>query len=108
MKRIILISTMLILSCNFLQAQPSLKTRNIAINLDTPWEILWGPDNFIWFTERHGDVSRVNPETSEVFEVISISEAREVGEGGLLGMVIDPDFETNRYFYECEDFYRKI
>lgn len=85
-------------------AQDNLVTRVVATNLDTPWEILWGPDNHIWFTERSGKISRVNPETSEVFEVIDIPEVVENGEGGLLGMVLDPDFQENNYFYVSYDY----
>ena len=105
MKRIVLLSILLILGITGLKAQPSLKTTNIATNLDTPWEILWGPDNYIWFTERQGKVSRVNPESGEVFEVITIEEVREVGEGGLLGMVIDPDFKENNFFYVAYNYF---
>ncbi len=85
-------------------AQNNLVTRAVATNLDTPWEILWGPDDYIWFTERPGRVSRVNPETSEVFEIIDIGDVRENGEGGLLGMVLDPDFQENNYFYVAYDY----
>lgn len=80
-------------------AQNNLHTRTIASNLDTPWEIIWGPDNYIWFTERQGTISRVNPETGAVSEIINIADVHEVGEGGLLGMVLDPDFSENNFFY---------
>ena len=32
-------------------------THSVVTGLDTPWEILWGPDNYIWLTERRGNVS---------------------------------------------------
>jgi glucose/arabinose dehydrogenase len=91
----------LLFGCCHLSAfsQNNLQTRVVATNLDTPWEILWGPDNFIWATERFGRISRINPQTGEVSEVITIAEVNERGEGGLLGMVPDPDFNTNNYFY---------
>lgn len=104
--RTIAISIVLIpLFFNSLSAQPSLQTKTIAANLDTPWEILWGPDNFIWITERSGIISRVNPGTGEVSEVIQIDDAREVGEGGLLGMVLDPDFHSNNFLYVGYNYY---
>jgi glucose/arabinose dehydrogenase len=86
-------------------AQNNLQTRTVAGNLDTPWEILWGPDNFIWVTERYGRISRINPQTGEVSEVMIVSEVVERGEGGLLGMVTDPDFDTNNYFYVAYNYY---
>ena len=36
-------------------------TSSIVTGLDTPWEILWGPDDHIWLTERSGKISRLNP-----------------------------------------------
>lgn len=63
-------------------------------NLNFPWEILWGPDNMLWITERGGKISRVNPANGVVSSVITISEVVSQGEGGLLGMVLHPDFAT--------------
>ncbi len=105
MKTIVILVTLIALLIKTANAQTEFQTKTIAANLDTPWEILWGPDDFIWFTERSGKISRVNPDTGEVFEVIQIADAREVGEGGLLGMVLDPGFSTNNYFYVAYNFY---
>src|ERR1700741_3497068 len=53
----------------------------LVSNLSFPWEILWGPDNFIWMTERGGKISRVNPSTGEVIPLLTISEVVSNGEG---------------------------
>jgi glucose/arabinose dehydrogenase len=74
-------------------------TNSIVTNLDTPWEILWGPDDHIWLTERNGKISRLNPETSEITELITIGDVNEQGEGGLLGMVLHPDFINHPYVF---------
>jgi glucose/arabinose dehydrogenase len=105
MKTFILISVLLIIGLTTSNAQNNLKTRTVATNLDTPWEIIWGPDDFIWVTERMGKISRINPNTGAVSEVIQIADVREVGEGGLLGMAIDPDFSANNYFYVGYNYY---
>ena len=42
-----------------------LSEREVIGGLDVPWEIKWGPDNYLWVTERSGIVSRVNVETGE-------------------------------------------
>jgi aldose sugar dehydrogenase len=73
-------------------SQDNLVTRDLATNLDTPWEILWGPDNYIWMTERYGRVSRVNPKTGEVNEILRINDVVEDGERGLMGMAFHPQF----------------
>jgi glucose/arabinose dehydrogenase len=57
-------------------------------NLNTVWELLWGPDNFIWMTERGGRVSRVDPTTGQVLPLTTIADVTQTGESGLLGMAI--------------------
>jgi glucose/arabinose dehydrogenase len=72
----------------------TLKDTILASQLNHPWEILWGPDNYIWMTERTGKISRVNPATGAVTPLLTITEVTAQGEGGLLGMVLHPDFAT--------------
>ncbi len=74
-------------------------TQTVITNLTVPWEILWGPDDHIWMTERNGNVSRANPETGEKFSLLNIPEAYNNGEGGLLGMVLHPDFESTPHVF---------
>jgi len=81
-----------------------IKDSVLVSGLNFPWEILWGPDNFIWMTERGGKISRVNPETGEVIPVLTISEVVSNGEGGLLGMVLSPDFSTNSQLFVVYDY----
>lgn len=71
----------------------------LASNLDTIWELVWGPDNFIWMTERFGRISRVNPTTGQVLPLLTIADVVENNECGLLGMVLHPDFAANPYVY---------
>jgi len=60
--------------------------------LSYPWEVLYGPDNKLWITERGGKISRVDPSTGAVTPVITLTDVVAQGEGGLLGMVLHPDF----------------
>jgi glucose/arabinose dehydrogenase len=71
-----------------------LKDSVIASNLSHPWEILWGPDNHIWMTERGGRISRLNPATGSVTPLHTINDVVSNGEGGLLGMALHPNFTT--------------
>jgi aldose sugar dehydrogenase len=75
------------------------QTKDLTTGLLYPWEILWGPDNYIWMTERWGRISRVNPETGAVTPLLTIADVTHYGEGGLLGMVLHPDFTNNPYVY---------
>ena len=71
--------------------------------LNNPWEIAFLGDGTMFVTERAGDVSvrltngtlrplNVNPQDRDV--VAS-------GEGGMMGLAIDPNFGTNRRIYTC-------
>jgi aldose sugar dehydrogenase len=77
-----------------------LQTREVlATNLSLPWEILWGPDDYLWVTEKAGTISRVNPADGNKIPLITIADVTVYGEGGLLGMVLHPDFTNNPYVY---------
>ncbi|MBL7788117.1 MAG: PQQ-dependent sugar dehydrogenase [Chitinophagales bacterium] len=71
----------------------------LATNQDVPWEILWGPDNWLWMTERGGTISRMNPDTGEKIPLFTIPDCYEQQESGLLGMVLHPDFVNQPYVY---------
>lgn len=97
MKKIILLLILGICNYKFSNAQITLDSTVVtqtvvAQNLDVPWEILWGPDDNIWFTERGGKVSRLDPETSTIEVLLEIDDVAEVSESGLLGMVLHPNF----------------
>lgn len=68
-------------------------------NLSQPWEIAWGPDNMIWMTERSGKISRVDTGTGAAALLHTITEVDARGEGGLLGMVLHPNFTTSPFVY---------
>lgn len=72
----------------------------VATNLDVPWEMDLAPDGKIFFTERPGRVrviqnGRLLESPVISFQAPFISE----GEGGLLGLVLDPNFAQNGYLY---------
>ena len=81
-----------------------IQTKVLTENLHYPWEILWGPDNKIWMTERGGRISRVDTATGKVEPVFTIAEVKSQGEGGLLGMALNPQFATHPYVYVAYDY----
>ncbi|PKL85977.1 MAG: glucose dehydrogenase [Ignavibacteriae bacterium HGW-Ignavibacteriae-1] len=86
-------------ACETNHAQETFTTRNVATNLNTPWEILWGPDDHIWMTERYGRISRVNPESGALQVLYNIDDVLQGSERGLMGMVLHPNFATEPYVY---------
>lgn len=72
----------------------------IADNLDTPWAIAFLPDTSMLVTERPGRVRRITADgTLQSEPVATISEVKEIGEGGLLGITLHPDFANNHFVY---------
>lgn len=77
----------------------NIDTSTIATNLHVGWEIIYGPDNWLWLTERNGYVIKVQPATGEKKSILKINDVYEVSESGLLGMVLHPDFIDSPYVY---------
>ena len=72
------------------------KVEAIATDLTIPWDIDWAPDGRIFFSERNGNL-RVIEDGSLLPPVLSLDVGN--GEGGMLGVVLDPNFEQNHYIY---------
>jgi glucose/arabinose dehydrogenase len=81
-------------------AQIPYRTDVVATGLDVPWELVFAPDGRLFFTERPGTVrvivqGKLRQEPVISFPAPFVSE----GEGGLLGLAVDPDFARNHYLY---------
>lgn len=83
-----------ILDADEIDRGTELKVRTVATDLTIPWEIQWGTDNRIWFTERPGRVRRVDPETGEVRTLLTVPQVFHQGASkpGLLGLEMHPNF----------------
>jgi glucose/arabinose dehydrogenase len=70
----------------------------LADHLDTPWELTFAPDGRLFFTQRPGIISVVENGKSKVWLRLD-SVVAEVGESGLLGITLHPQFDQNGYVY---------
>ncbi|MFZ8835439.1 MAG: PQQ-dependent sugar dehydrogenase [Flavobacteriales bacterium] len=83
-------------------AQPTWEVGNTTLTeydlvtgMQIPWEILWGPDDFIWMTSRKGEVIRINPEDGSYTTVLQKNVMNSGnGEPGMLGMAMHPDWQN--------------
>jgi glucose/arabinose dehydrogenase len=66
---------------------------------DTPWDLRLLPDGTPLVTERPGRLAAVVDGRRRVVADVPGVVAR--GEGGLMGLAIDPDFESTRWIYTC-------
>lgn len=73
----------------------------LATNLSSPYNILYGPDNVLWITERvDKEITRIDPNTGAELSVIHVPNVQQSGgQDGLMSMVFDPDFNTTHYIY---------
>lgn len=78
---------------------PELHREVVLDGLDHVWDVGFLPDGTMLFTERVGTISKLAGKEKVIIKSISNIYAR--GEGGLLGMVVDPEFSENRYVYAC-------
>ena len=84
----------------------------IVDGLNNPWEIVFGPEGEIFFTERDGRIWKIeNFEEAKVIETFPKSGSME---GGTLGLALHPDFKNNQKIYiyqtnlELEFFQNKV
>ena len=68
----------------------------VATGLDIPWDIAF-IDGGMLVTERSGHVELIREDGAR--KEIPVAGVRERGEGGLLGIVLHPDFKQNQYVY---------
>ena len=73
-------------------AQESFTLSVLTTGLEYPWEITWGPDGYLWVTERTAKrVTRVNPVDGTKDVAVTITEAfQSVVHDGVLGLALHP------------------
>ena len=80
---------------------PSLNVDTVASGLSIPWDLAFTPDGAILLTERGGTLrALVDGQLRTVGRVPNVAAN---GEGGLLGMVLAPDFASSRHVYLCHN-----
>lgn len=78
-----------------------LQVTQFISGLDKPWDVAWLPNGTVLVTERPGRLNvYVDGVSSEPFTVAP-SDVVANGEGGMLGLEVDPDFASNGYVYVC-------
>lgn len=78
------------------------RAEEVVSGLEVPWGIAFLPDGDLLVTERPGRLRLVELGVDGgrlVPEPVASLEAEAVGEGGLLGIALHPEFESNRAFF---------
>ena len=71
----------------------------LLTNLQVPWSLTFAPDGRLFFTERTGRVRVVQNGALLAQPAVTLSDVRAVGEGGVLGMALHPNFAQNRFVF---------
>jgi glucose/arabinose dehydrogenase len=77
----------------------SFRTTTITDGLDHPWSMAFLPDGRILVTERPGRLRIINDGKLEPEPVSGLPPIAAHGQGGLLDVVLHPDFEKNGFVY---------
>ncbi len=72
----------------------------VARGLEVPWALALAPDGRLFVTERPGRIRIVKDGGLDPAPVVTIPVAA-VGEGGLMGLALDPAFSKNGHLYVC-------
>lgn len=72
----------------------------IAEGLEVPWAVVFLPEGGLLVTEREGRVRRVTQD-GKLAEtpIATLSQVKQIGEGGLHGIALHPDFQNNHFVY---------
>lgn len=72
----------------------------IAQNLEIPWALDFLPDKRIIFTERPGKVRLIDISGNlQKDPIFIVPEVKAEGEGGLMGIAFDPNYNNNHFIY---------
>jgi aldose sugar dehydrogenase len=86
--------------------------QTVKTGLGVPWSLNFATDGSLYFTERGApgikvSVKKLDPSTGNITTITDAgnSSIRQDGEGGVLGMELDPSFSSNNQVYICYSYF---
>jgi glucose/arabinose dehydrogenase len=86
-------------------ADPALKVDEVTAGLEHGWDIGFLPDGKLLVTQRPGKLALIagtSPGSAPKDVAADFSDVLVNGEGGLMGLVVHPDFAQSRRFTTCQ------
>jgi glucose/arabinose dehydrogenase len=77
----------------------NLTVSTVVDNLHRPWDIAFTPDGTMLFTERVGPINALVG--GQPRQLADPADVLAQGEGGMMGIAVDPQFASNRFIYTC-------
>lgn len=81
------------------KTQTPYKVEILNTNLGRPWGIIHLPDGRFLITEKSGFLNIVSADGLKTQQIKGLPPVDNKGQGGLLDVALDPDFETNRMIF---------
>lgn len=75
--------------------------QTVARGLDRPWGLAFVPGGGFLVTERNGGLRYITAKGQVEPPISGLPDVAQVGQGGLLDVVLDEDFANNRRVYLC-------
>ena len=78
-----------------------LEVNDFIVGLDKPWDIAWLPSGTVLVTERPGRLNVYVDGVGAAPFVVAPADVVPRGEGGMMGLEVDPNFASNGFVYVC-------
>ena len=75
------------------------KVETVLTGLDVPWSIVFDKTGNMYFTERAGRLNVLRKGERKPLLISDVEDVVSQGEGGLMGLALHPDFESNHLLY---------
>jgi len=95
----ILLAFLVVCSWSRADAQLSFTTRVLKDSLFIPWELIYGPDDHLWFTQKNGYICRMDTAGIHTDTLYHEPATVAIKESGMLGMALHPDFTANPFVF---------
>lgn len=81
------------------QQKVEFTTEVVAEGFDSPWGMEWLPNGDMLVTDKPGKMWIVPKGSTQPTEIKGVPEVYNSGQGGLLGLVLHPDYGSNGWIY---------
>ena len=96
------ISTCMLSACQaktYQSVKHGFNVETVFSSLDHPWGMDFLPGGRLLITQRSGQLNITDAALSTIEPVAGMPRIREHGQGGLLDVLVHPDYENNRWIY---------
>lgn len=83
---------------------PELVVEVLVEDLTNPWDLAQAPDGTVVFDQRGGGMTAYRPDGTVQAIRADFEDLFANGETGLMGLVLDPEFDENRRLFTCQGY----